>query len=113
MIQQMIISIFFAIGLLSKSFSTSSSWYFDSAASNHMINNTNFLTNVKKYSENLKIYIADGNPLPITATGDISFFLTNIFVFHNLTSNLVSIGKLVNDNYKVEFSKFGCIVQDQ
>ncbi|KAL3523634.1 hypothetical protein ACH5RR_016468 [Cinchona calisaya] len=113
MIQQMIISAFSALGLSGKPFSTSSPWYFDSAATNHMTNKANFLTNVKKYTGNLKIYTADGNPLPITATGDISPSLTNAFVSPSLTNNLISIGQLVDDNYKVEFSKSGCIVQDQ
>ena len=69
MVQQMIISAFSALGFSGKS---SSPWYFDSGASNHMTNNAQFLTNIKKYLGDLKIHTADGNPLPITATGDIS-----------------------------------------
>ena len=37
MVQQMIISAFFALGLLDKPFSSCISWYFDSDTSNHMI----------------------------------------------------------------------------
>lgn len=113
MIQQMIISAFSALGLSGKPFSTSSPWYFDSGASHHMTNNAHFLTNVKKYSGNLKIHTADGNPLPIIATGDISSSLTNVFVSPELTTNLISVGQLVDNNCKVEFSESGCLVQDQ
>jgi len=63
MVQQMIISAFSTPGFSSKS---SSSWYFDSGASNHMNNNAQFLTNIKKYFGNLKRRTVDGNQLPIT-----------------------------------------------
>ncbi|CAL8994106.1 unnamed protein product [Prunus brigantina] len=89
-IQQMIISAFSALGLSGKPFSTSSPWYFDSGASHHMTNNADSLTNVNKYFGNLKIHTADGNHLPITATGDVSSSLTDVFVSPGLSTNLVS-----------------------
>lgn len=113
MVQQMIISAFSALGLSGKPFPTSSPWYFDSGVSNHMTNNAHFLTNVTKYSGNLKIHTANGNSLPIIATGDISPSLTDVFVSPGLTSNLIFVGQLVDNNCRVEFSKSGCLVQDQ
>ncbi|CAL8168003.1 unnamed protein product [Prunus armeniaca] len=113
MIQQMIISAFSALGLSAKPFFTSSPWYFDSGASHHMTNNADSLTNVNKYFGNLKIHTTDGNHLPITATGDVSPSLTDVFVSPGLTTNLVSVGQLVDNDCKVEFSKSGCVVQDQ
>nr|KYP62834.1 Retrovirus-related Pol polyprotein from transposon TNT 1-94 [Cajanus cajan] len=110
MVQQMIISTFSALGFSGKS---SSPWYFDSGASNHMTNNTRFLTNIKKYLGNLNIHTAGGNQLPITATGDISSSLTNVFVAPGLTSNLISVGQLVDNYCRVQFSQSGCLVQDQ
>ncbi|RDX63904.1 hypothetical protein CR513_57607, partial [Mucuna pruriens] len=76
----------------------SSPWYFNSGAFNHMTNNVQLLTNIKKYFGNLKIHFADGNQLPITTIGDISSFLTNIFVSAGLMSNLVSVGQLVDND---------------
>ncbi|RDX82534.1 hypothetical protein CR513_36659, partial [Mucuna pruriens] len=64
-------------------------------ASNHMTSNAQLLTNIKKYFENLKIHIVDGNQLPITTTSDISSSLTNIFISPGLMSNLVFVGQLV------------------
>nr|KYP40137.1 hypothetical protein KK1_038537 [Cajanus cajan] len=106
----MIISTFSALGFSGKS---SSPWYFDSGASNHMTNNTRFLTNIKRYLGNLNIHTAGGNQLPIIATGDISSSLTNVFVAPGLTSNLISIGQLVNNDCRVQFSQSGCLVLDQ
>jgi len=112
-VQQMIISAFSALGISGKPFSTTSPWYFDSGASNHMTNTAEILTNVTKYSGNLQIHTADGNHLPITAIGDISSSLNDIFVSPSLTSNLISVGQLVDNNCRVEFTKSGCCVQDQ
>ena len=78
-----------------------------------MTNNANFLTNVNKYYGNLSIHTVDDNPLPITATSDVSPSLTSVFVSHGLTTNLISIGQLVDSDCIVEFSKFDCVVQDQ
>jgi hypothetical protein len=113
MIQQMIISAFSALGLSCKNLSTSSPWYFDFTASNHMTNNVTSLTNVNEYFGNLKIHTADGSHLPITTTGDVSSSLTDVFVSPGLTTNLVSVGQLVENDCKLEFSKSGCVVQDQ
>lgn len=88
-------------------------WYFDSRASHHMTNNVDILSNKNKYIGNLKIHTADGNTLPITATGDISSSITDVLVSPKLSTNLVSVGQLVDNNCKVEFSKSGCLVQDQ
>jgi hypothetical protein len=113
MIQQMIISAFSALGLSGKNLSTSSPWYFDFTASNHMTNNVTSLTNVNEYFGNLKIHTADGSHLPIMTTGDVSSSLTDVFVSPGLTTNLVSVGQLVENDCKLEFSKSGCVVQDQ
>ena len=105
MIQQIIIVAFFALGLLGKPFSSFTLWYFDFNASNHMTNSFESLKNVTRYSGNLQIHIVDGNGLPIIAIHDISSSLTNCFVFPGLTSNLISIGQLVDNDCKVAFSQ--------
>jgi hypothetical protein len=109
----MIMSAFSALGILGKTLATSSPWYFDSAASHHMTNTADSLTNVRKYSGNLKIQTVDGNQLPITATGDVFSILIDVFISPDLNTNLVSIGQLVEDDCKVIFSNSDCIVQDQ
>jgi len=112
-IQQMIISASSTLGLLGKPFSTSFPWYFESGAFNHMNNNVVNLTNVTTYSGNLQIHIVVGNHLPIIAMGDISSSLTGVFVSSSLSSNLISIGQLVENDCRVEFSRYGYLEQDQ
>ncbi|WVZ07780.1 hypothetical protein V8G54_021126 [Vigna mungo] len=45
-----------------------------------------------------------GNQLPITETGDISSFLTNVFVAPGLTSNLIFVGQLVDNDCRDQHS---------
>ena len=78
-----------------------------------MTNTVLSLSNVKNYDGNLKINTADGSSLPISVVDDLSSSLTNVFVSLNLSTNLISIGQLVDNNCNVNFSCFGCVVQDQ
>nr|GMD06433.1 Retrovirus-related Pol polyprotein from transposon TNT 1-94 [Ipomoea batatas] len=113
MVQQMIVSALSAFGLSGNNNSDSKPWYFDSGASHHMTNTALPLKNVQKYSGDLQIHTAEGNSLPITAVGDISASLNNVFVSPKLSTNLISVGQLVDSNCTVQFSKSGCFVQDQ
>nr|GLL25545.1 Retrovirus-related Pol polyprotein from transposon TNT 1-94 [Ipomoea trifida] len=113
MVQQMIVSALSAFGLSGNNTSDSKPWYFDSGASHHMTNTALPLKNVQKYSGDLQIHTADGNSLPITVVGDISASLNNVFVSPKLSTNLISVGQLVDNNCTVRFSKSGCFVQDQ
>ncbi|RVW37440.1 hypothetical protein CK203_081633 [Vitis vinifera] len=110
MVQQMIISDF---GLLGNHTVSSKPWCSNSGASNHMTNTVLSLSNVKNYDGNLKINTADGSSLPISVVDDLSSSLTDVFVSLNLSTNLISIGQLVDNNCNVNFSCFGCVVQDQ
>ncbi|KAL6318300.1 hypothetical protein AAG906_039392 [Vitis piasezkii] len=87
-------------------------WYFDSGASNHMMNTVLSLSNVKNYDGNLKINIADG-VLAYRLVGDISSSLTDVLMSPDLSTNLISVGQLVDNNCNVNFSHSGCVVQDQ
>ena len=112
-VQQMIHSAFTAFGLSGNHKVSSKPWYFDSGASNHMTNTIVPLSNIKNYDGNLKINTADGSSLPISAVGDLSSSLTNVFVSPNLSINLIFVGQLVDNNCNVRFSRSGCVVQDQ
>ena len=113
MVQQMIHSAFTAFGLSGNYKVSSKPWYFDSGASNHMTNTVVPLSNIRNYDANLKINTADGSSLPISVVGDLSSSLTNVFVSPNLSTNLISVGQLVDNNCNVNFSRSGCVVQDQ
>ena len=78
-----------------------------------MTNTVVSLSNIKNYDGNLKINTADGSSLPISSVGDLSSSLTNVFVSPNLSTNLISVGQLFDNNCNVHFSRSGCVVQDQ
>ena len=109
----MILSTFTAFGLSSNHKFSSKPWYFDSGASNHMTNTVVPLSNIRNYDGNMKINTTDGSSLPISAVGDISSSLTDVFVSPNLSTNLISVGQLVDNNCNVHFSHSGCVVHDQ
>ena len=109
----MIIYVFSAFGLSGNHTVFSKPWYFDFGASNHMRNFVLSLSNVRNYDGNLKIITADGSSLSISVVGDLSSSLTDVFVSHDLSTNLLSVGQLVDNNCNVNFSRSGCVVQDQ
>ena len=113
MVQQMILSAFTAFGLSSNHKVSSKPWYFDSGASNHMTNTVVPLSNIRNYDGNLKINTVDGSSLPLSAVGDLSSSLTDVFVSPDLSTNLISVGQLVDNNCNVHFPRSGCVVQDQ
>ena len=113
MVQQMIHYAFTTFGLSGNHKVSSRPWYFDSGASNHMTNTVVPFSNLRNYDGNLKINTADGSSLPISVVGDLSSSLTNVFVSPNLSTNLISVGQLVDNNCNDNFSRSGCVVQDQ
>ena len=110
MVQQMILSAFTAFGLSGNHKVSSKPWYFDSGASNHMTNTVVRLSNIRNYDGNLKINIVDGSSLPISAVGDLSSSSTDVFVSPDLSTNLISVGQLVDNNCNVHFSRSSCVV---
>lgn len=115
LVQQMIINAFSALGLSGIPTSSVSTWYIDSGASNHMTHSPAHMTHIREYDGDLCINTADGGNVPITAVGQVphSLPLHNVFLSPRLTTNLLSVGQLVDSNCSVLFSRFGCIVQDQ
>ena len=85
-------------------------WYVDSGASNHMTNNPTALCHVQPYAGQSSIQTANGNSLPIAAIGDASFKFTDVFLAPQLSTNLISVGHLVDNNCAVNFSSNGCVV---
>ena len=110
MVQQMILSAFTAFGLLGNHKVSSKPWCFDSRASNHMTNTVVPLSNIINYDGNLKINTADVSSLSISVVGDLSSSLTDVFVSPDLSTNLISVGQLVDNNCNVHFSRYGCVV---
>lgn len=106
---------FAAVSILVNTQPSSSVWYFDFGASNHLPFSTDHLFDIKSSIGKMHVHAADGEKLLITAIGDVSHSLTsqNIFISPSLSANLLSIGQLVNDVCTISFSSSGCVVQDQ
>ncbi|KAL6340316.1 hypothetical protein AAG906_040753 [Vitis piasezkii] len=88
-------------------------WYVDSGASNHMTNNPTALCHVRPYAGQSSIQTANGSSLPIAAIGDASSKFIDVFLAPQLSTNLISVGQLVDNNCAINFSGNGCVVQDQ
>jgi hypothetical protein len=111
MVQQMLISALSAMGFQGNH--SPKLWYVDSAASNHMTPTHTALSHVRPYDGQSVIQTANGSSLPIAAIGDASSTLTDVFLAPQLSTNLISVGQLVENNCDVKFSGDGCVVQDQ
>ncbi|RVW27789.1 Retrovirus-related Pol polyprotein from transposon RE2 [Vitis vinifera] len=97
MVQRMLISTLSAMGFQGNN--STKLWYVDSGASNHMTNNPTALCHVQPYAGQSSIQTANGNSLPIAAIGDASFKFTDVFLASQLSTNLISVGHLVDNNY--------------
>jgi hypothetical protein len=113
MVQQMIMSAFFALGLQGNGTTSFQSWLKDYAASNHMTKSSDTVCNVCPYRGSFHIQVANGSHLAINEVGDINPSFRDVYVSPGLSNNLISVGQLVEKNYDVHFSRDGCLVQDQ
>ncbi|KAI0511944.1 hypothetical protein KFK09_012578 [Dendrobium nobile] len=99
---------------------TTSDWFLDSGASNHLTSEHSNLQSSKQYSGTQQITLGNGYQLPIqnsgkgilpTPTGTL--YLQNLLHVPNLSFNLISIYRLTNDNKcTVKFSANGFCIQD-
>ncbi|RVX11444.1 Retrovirus-related Pol polyprotein from transposon RE1 [Vitis vinifera] len=78
-----------------------------------MTNNPTALCHVQPYASQSSIQTANGSSLPIAAIDDASSKFINVFFASQLSTNLISVGQLVDNNCAVNFSSNGCVVQDQ
>ncbi|XP_057978392.1 uncharacterized protein LOC131164883 [Malania oleifera] len=111
MVQQMLISTLSAMGLQGNN--STNIWYVNSGASSHMTNNPTTLCHVRPYASQSTIQTANDSSLPIAAVGDASSKFTNVFLAPQLSTNLISVSQLVDNNCAVNFSGNSCVVQDQ
>ncbi|KAJ0580159.1 putative RNA-directed DNA polymerase [Helianthus annuus] len=93
-------------------------WTSDTGATTHMLPNTNNLQHLTPTQGNQKVYFGNGQSLPITHVGHTKIFgnldLNNVLVVPSITKNLLSIGKLTEDNnVDVLFSHPYFYIQDR
>jgi hypothetical protein len=96
-------------------------FYVDSGATTHMTNQGGNLQNLKPYLGTDKVFVGNGQALPITHKGQIflkttqgNLNLNNILVVPNLKKNLLSVSQLTNDNDCIfEFNSDGFVIKDR
>jgi Reverse transcriptase (RNA-dependent DNA polymerase)/gag-polypeptide of LTR copia-type/GAG-pre-integrase domain len=101
--------------------SPSQAWFLDSGATAHVTPDINCLISPQPYTGSDKVFIGNGSGLCISHTGtsslitsDGSLHLKNVLCVPQLTKNLLSISKLLQDNtVTVEFTSISCFVKDQ
>jgi len=83
-----------------------STWILDTGASHHMTGKLHLLTDMRKISPVL-IILADGNKRVAVSEGTVrlgsSLVLKSVFYVKELTSDLISVGQMMDENY--------CVVQ--
>lgn len=86
------------------------SWIIDSGASSHMTPHKDLLTNYEEYNSPHKIYLGDGKSLEVYGEGNMFFHssefegtLLNVLWVPQLSENLFSIGKAIEQDCRVEF----------
>ncbi|XP_058761387.1 uncharacterized protein LOC131634779 [Vicia villosa] len=97
-------------------FSTKDDWYFDSGCSRHMTHVKNLLVDIKPHSSSY-VTFGDGAKDEIKGIRNLECIgvpnLNNVLLVKGLTANLISIGQLCDQGYKVNFTKSECLVTDK
>ena len=78
-----------------------------------MTGSSGTLSNVQTYTGSGHIQIANGSQLPIHAIGDVNSTVRDVFVSPQLSTRLIFVRQLVDNNCDVHFSRDGCLVHDQ
>ncbi|XP_062529210.1 uncharacterized protein LOC105841774 isoform X4 [Bombyx mori] len=95
----------------------SNEWYIDSGASMHMTSRIDWMYNVTESSVK-NITVANREPLAVNGVGCVNIQLSqenkiqvkNVLFVPGLATNLLSVGAIVKNGYKVTFNDKGCEV---
>lgn len=97
----------------------SKNWYLDSGCSNHMCHDKNKLFGYKVETTKEHVKVANGQELSVTGYGtalpqvsaDTKLTLENVWHVPDLTMNLISVSKLAEKNYAINFDKRSCTIK--
>lgn len=101
-------------------------WYVDSGASTHMISQSSksLLKNASYNLETRDIVVANKETVPVICSGDIEITtkvrnkehkvnVNNVLCIHNLTTNLLSVSKIINSGNRVIFKENVCYIYNK
>ena len=94
-----------------------SSWCVDSGASKHITGDIDAFENFRSVDSPTSIKIADGKAYPVIGTAEASVSSTKdeikfqkVLYVPGVTKNLLSVGKIANQNYGVYFNSTHCFI---
>lgn len=110
----------FSAVFLTNEFSQSD-WHLDSGASTHIVSNVNLLSNVCKQPKTKEIIVANQTVVPVLCSGDLQLTtcvgdreytidVNNVLCVPNLTTNLLSVSRIIASGNKVVFNQHGCLI---
>lgn len=105
---------------LTKGFSQTD-WHLDSGASTHLVSNKNLLTNICFQPKIKEIIVANRTIVPVECSGDLQITtcvgskshninVNNVLFVPNLTTNLLSVSRIIANGNRVEFDEHGCSI---
>ncbi|GBP09048.1 hypothetical protein EVAR_78386_1 [Eumeta japonica] len=96
-------------------------WYIDSGASVHLTANTDWIASrYRKVKE--EIIVANQETVSVTCAGDVKIITTvngserdieDVFCVPELTTNLISVSKLIEKGNRVYFNKDGSLIHNR
>ncbi|CAH2088790.1 unnamed protein product [Euphydryas editha] len=105
---------------LTRGFSQSD-WHLDSGASTHLVSNKNLLSNVCYQPKIKEIIVANKTIVPVECSRDLQITtcvgsknheinVNNVLYVPNLTTNLLSVSRIIANGNRVEFDQHGCSI---
>ncbi|CAH2099257.1 unnamed protein product [Euphydryas editha] len=99
-------------------------WYIDSGASTHMINSQENIINVSHNLKTSQITVANSMTMPVMCSGETQIttvigklqydiVVKEVLCVPNLTTNLLSVSKLIKNGNKVSFSEEHCYIRNR
>ncbi|GBP26968.1 Retrovirus-related Pol polyprotein from transposon TNT 1-94 [Eumeta japonica] len=96
-------------------------WHLDSGASTHIVSNVNLLTNVCNRPKTKEIIVANQTVVPVSCSGDLQLTtcvgdneftidVKDVLCVPNLTTNLLSVSRIIASGNRVMFNKHGCLI---
>ena len=97
-----------------------SNWIIASGASQHLSRHRSQFSTYKAVSQTQSITIADGTRLQVHGIGDIEIMtkvgairLTDVWQVPNIGASLISVGRMVDAGYTVEFGRTTCLISNR
>eukprot|EP01018_Ginkgo_biloba_P028148 Gb_21118 [translate_table: standard] len=97
------------------------SWYIDSGCSTHMTYNAELFKEIKEDTEENKVVLGDNNTQEVKGKGVVSIKtetretknILDVLLVLGLKMNLLSVGQMMEQDYKLEFDNGECLIKDK